>query len=187
MSETNQLEDLLAQTALGNRAAFEKLYKQTHQHLYAILIRMLNQQELASDALQEAYVQIWQKASEYRADVAKPMTWMSSIARYRALDMVRAQSRRDKKRDSDVETDTLVDESQLAWQDEYDNAATLEHCMQTLSDDSHQAIKLAYNAGYTHDEIAAKMDKPLGTVKAWIRRGLLKLRDCVEGAESAAC
>ena len=187
MTDTQTLENLLANTALGNRKAFRQLYDATHTHLYAVLIRMLKQPELAKDALQEAYVQIWQKAGEFRPDIAKPLTWMNSIARYRALDMVRAQSRRNNKISADIDPDSVIDDSSNEWQNQYDDATTLARCLATLSDESSIAIKLAYTEGYTHDEIADQMNKPLGTVKAWIRRGLLKLRSCVEGAESATC
>lgn len=186
MTDIN-FEELLAQTAIGNRRAFEQLYKSSSSHLYAVLLRICGQPDIANDALQEAYVQIWQKASEFNPDIAKPLTWMSSIARYRALDMLRAQTRRNRDRADSIEPETVADENSTVWQSQYDNAQTLDRCLATLSDDSRAAIQLAYTAGYTHDEIAAKMDKPLGTVKAWIRRGLLKLKDCVEGAESTAC
>ena len=177
---SDQLKDLLARTALADRKAFRALYDIASPHLLGVGVRILRDRGLAEEALQDAFVQIWQRAGKYQADKAAPMTWMSAIVRYRSLDMLRL-----KKREVLVDEDTLVALSDidlaLPINDSIVDSPTTDivRCMAELSDESRSSISLAFIEGLNHEEVSKRVARPLGTVKSWIRRGLLQLRDCL--------
>ena len=175
-----EMQQWLARTGLADRRAFRKLYDASAPHLLGVGVRILHDRSLAEEALQDAFVQIWNKAGEYHPEKAAPMTWMSAIVRYRALDMLRL-----KKREVLVDEDTIValaernddplpEDSILSVPN-----SDLVRCMSELSSDARNSISLAFVEGLNHEEVSTKMAKPLGTVKSWIRRGLLQLRDCL--------
>lgn len=173
------LAELLSQVAHKDNEAFAQLYHLTAPNLLGVLMRMVKRRDVAEDALQEAFVQVWNKASEYRQDIAAPMAWMATIARYRALDILRRESRKEAKH-SDVDIESLT---QLSVNPDiathYSDVGELERCLSTLTDEARNCIVRSYVEGYTHEELSEELSKPLGTVKTWVRRGLLKLRECM--------
>tara|TARA_B100002052_G_scaffold258449_1_gene250420 strand:+ start:754 stop:1323 length:570 start_codon:yes stop_codon:yes gene_type:complete len=183
MAEREQLEAWLAATARGDEQAFGQLYSATSSQLYSLLLRILRSPERAQDALQDAYVRIWQKAHTYAPERGAPLTWLLSIARYRALDMLRRkQPEVAMPEEPDRVATLLEDEQSLSPLEENENQQSLSAinaCLGDLSDEQRQCVLLAYYEGLTHQELAERMDAPLGTVKSWIRRGLLRLRDCL--------
>lgn len=184
--ENDRLVDLLAETAQGNRQAFDRLYQITSGQLYAICLRMLNRKELAEEVLQESFVKVWHNADTYQESLGTVMSWMITIVRYRALDMIRYQKVR-KENDwlesagSDDSLDELLSAegpSNHGVNDPDDNQL-LDRCMGQLDLNQRQAIHLAYFKGLTHSEIVTHMSAALGTVKSWIRRGLSSLERCL--------
>lgn len=187
LDERNRhLTDLLHACAQGRQAAFQELYQQTSPQLFAVLVRILKRRDLAEEALQDALLSVWRNAGSYAADKGAPMTWMVSICRYRALDMLRREKREvsldmqreDLDGDGTSEQETVTGEVSVSKAEE----RALEDCMQRLNDGQQRSVKLAYVDGCTHEEIAARVGSPIGTVKSWVRRGLESLKRCLEAA-----
>jgi len=183
MSTQEELTDLLARCALKDRRAFERLYQFTSAKLYGLVLRIVREEQLARDVLQEGYVRIWDHAKDYRPDKASPITWMGSIMRNRSIDLVRRNKSNPLNGADEDELVWLEDEATPAPDRQVDDdrqRQSLQDCLQVLNKDQQQAIVLAYYRGLTHEELAQYLDKPLGTVKSWLRRGLLRLKDCLE-------
>ncbi|MDJ0808216.1 MAG: sigma-70 family RNA polymerase sigma factor [Gammaproteobacteria bacterium] len=181
-AQRNQkLQELLAACALHDRQAFHQLYEMTSAKLYGVILRILVQGEWAEDCLQEAYVKVWNRAESYRPHLASPMTWMATIARNQALDLLRRRHREVRITAADnlpEEVDRhLLPQDKLQQTDE---GRRLNRCLEQLQSAQRQIIALAYFKGLTHEELAARTATPLGTVKTWIRRGLKQLRRCLE-------
>ncbi len=174
---------LLSATALGDRKAFQNLYQETSAQLYAIGLNMLKDKSLAEDALQETYINVWHNASEYRNTRGTVLTWMIGIIRYRALDILRAKNTRMQKdrlqKEEFDEAITKQDGPEMEWSNDRQRVR-LDDCLDELEKPQADAISLAYFKGYTHREICQHMLSPLGSVKSWIRRGLQRLRRCLE-------
>jgi RNA polymerase sigma-70 factor (ECF subfamily) len=170
---------LLSATALGDQAAFAQLYKISASKLYAVSLQMLRHKDLAEDAVQEAYIRIWHNAGEYQQEKGMVLTWMISIVRYRALDMLRAtKSRRENC------SDDLPEEGEDHHSPELDlyqqrDRSSIENCMDALTPQQREALQMAYFLGMTHQEVCTELDLPLGSVKSWIRRGLDQLKRCL--------
>lgn len=183
MAEREQLIDWLAATARGDQQAFQQLYESTSSQLYALLLRILRNPERAQDALQDAYVRVWQKAGTYSPERGAPLTWLLSVARYRALDMLRRKRPEvTMPEDPDMIARLLEDEHSLSPVEENENRQALDAvraCLGTLQTQQRDSVLLSYYEGLTHQELSERMDAPLGTVKSWIRRGLMRLRDCL--------
>jgi RNA polymerase sigma-70 factor (ECF subfamily) len=179
-----QLSELIAATATGDRRAFSELYRQTGAHLYALLLRMLQNRELADEALQDCYLRIWQKAETYACDKGAPLTWLLTVARYRALDLLRMQRPEVPLPEDDQgwEAPALIEPGanpeMLAL--ETQGLDRLKACLDELSEEQRRSVLLAYYEGYTHPELAQRLNAPLGTVKSWVRRGLAHLRECLD-------
>ncbi len=182
--------------ANGDHAAFAQIYERTHAHLFGVAIRILGQGQAAEDALQEAYVSIWKSAAGYRSEIGgqtiQPMTWLIAIVRNKALDGFRMRARRKENAlaasgdlpgdgDSDDDTDDAVHPAPGPMQllDQAMHSLHIDVCMQSLDGSHRQSLALAYYQGLSHSEVAAQMGAPLGSVKAWIRRGLEKLKNCL--------
>ena len=179
MSRDVCLQTLLAATARRDEHAFAKLYDLTCANLNAVALRILKSESAAQDALQDAYVQIWHRAVDYHSAKGTPMTWMASIVRYRALDILRKQ-----KPTAPIETiDTEEMDATLgplATLLESDMAKLLWACLQELNENQRNSLLLAFYEGLTHDELSVRIDRPLGTVKSWVRRGLQSVKGCLE-------
>lgn len=183
MSSPEELANLLAQCALKDRRAFERLYELASAKLYGLVLRIVKDEEFANDVLQDGFVRIWNHASEFRPEKASAVTWMGSIMRNRAIDLLRRGKTRMSVDTPVEELHWLEDESLLTATAEVDRSQASEalaRCLETLSENQRQAISLAYFRGLTHEELARHLETPLGTVKSWLRRGLLRLKDCLD-------
>lgn len=176
------LADLLSAGAEGDQQAFEQLYQRTSAKLLSVCFHLLRRKDLAEEVLQEAYLRIWRGARGYHPGRGAPMTWMISVARNAAIDRLR-QTRRQLQEVESVQDDGSFPEPVADLMDEVlqnDSARALTACLERLDEAQRQAIVLAYCFGYSHEELADRLSVPLGTAKSWIRRGLLKLKVCME-------
>lgn len=177
--EHEELLPLLQQTAVGNQTAFEALYAQTSGQLYAVALKMLKNKESAEEATQEAYINIWYKASYYKEGQGTVLTWLVSIVRYRALDMIRHKKVRKEDELNDSAIFSLPQMNVTKGGQFGDSHSQLENCMEELDNQQRQAIHLAYFGGLSHAEVVKHLESPLGTIKSWIRRGLSSLQRCL--------
>lgn len=182
MTSPDSLADLLARCARRDRRAFEALYQQAAPILYGLLVKLTRDRELAAEVLQEGFVRIWQRAGDYRPTLGQPLTWMGSIVRHLAIDRLR---RGDQRRRGELDEEgwgQLADEGpgpeERLHAEQGD--ARIARCLEILDPEPRQAVFLAYYEGLTHDAIAARLERPLGTVKAWVRRSLHRLKTCLE-------
>lgn len=178
--DSQLLAQLLARCALGDRRAFTELYRLSAPKLFGLALRILKTRALAEEALQETFVRIWRHAVDYRPDRGQAFTWMATILRHHALDVLRRQ-RHEVTVDDAVVAAVPDDgpEPALAWSQSRE-AQALRDCLQTLEGNQRQSLLLAYFDGMTHAQLAARLRQPLGTVKSWVRRGLERLRRCLE-------
>lgn len=185
MADSTVLQQDLARVALGDRAAFARVYQATSAHLFGVALRILNRRDAAEDVLQEAFVSVWHHAGKYQAATSQPMTWLISIVRNKSLDVVRSAAvRRETARaitadghEVDIEDDRP---SPLALLTQAADALAIRGCMEALDASHRQSLALAYYHGMSHSEVAEHMRAPLGSVKAWVRRGLERLKKCLE-------
>jgi RNA polymerase sigma-70 factor (ECF subfamily) len=183
--DSGLLADQLARVALGDRAAFRRVYEMSSAHLFGVALRILNRRDLAEEVLQESFVSVWHKASDYRPSVAAPMTWLISVVRNRALDLVRSAAMRHEtslpQNEDGTEYDTQDEKGNLLDMfEQATEALAVRGCMDTLDASHRQSLALAYYHGMSHSEVAEHMAAPLGSVKAWVRRGLDRLKRCLE-------
>ena len=180
------LADLLAACAKRDRAAFSRLYAATSAKLYGVAVRILRREDWAEEVLQECFVSIWAHAPGYRAGLAAPMTWMTSIVRNRCLDWLRRPRAELADADGSLTDNALSDNpGPLAALERVTEARALTRCLDGLEARQRQAIALAFFDGLSHAELAQHLRQPLGTVKTWVRRGLLRLKDCLGIPEQA--
>ena len=190
---SRELAATLSRSALGDRAAFKRLYELSSGHLFAVILRIQRDRDLADDLLQEVYVSAWKAAGSFDAQRAQPLTWLTHIARNKAIDSLRraqAQPRLESvhsEQDDDDRPDAdqrLVDESPgpAALLERASDARQLGHCMEGLSAQQRQSVALAFFDGLSHAEVAEQLCQPLGTVKSWVRRALMTLKGCLERA-----
>ena len=182
MSDERRMQEMLGRCAGGCDAAFNELYNEASPKLYAMLLFMLKKPELAEDVLQEAFVKIWKHAGDYQEGKGAPMTWMSRITRNQALDRLRKIKREPMGEDPDswdrlgeaIATDFMVDlEADCDMQ-------RVVPGLSRLPEHQRRCILLAYCYGYTHEELSKTFSAPLGTIKSWVRRGLVKVRESLE-------
>ncbi len=181
MASRDSLADLLARCALHDRRAFEALYQQASPTLYGLLLKQTRDRELAADLLQEGFVRVWQRAGDYRSSLGQPLTWMGSIVRHLAIDRLRRCDQRRRAELDDIGWASVADDGpgpEERLHTEHGDAA-LARCLETLDLEPRRAVFLAYYEGLTHDLIAQRLDRPLGTVKAWVRRSLQRLKTCL--------
>jgi RNA polymerase sigma-70 factor (ECF subfamily) len=183
MDITDEARSLLLQRcASGDSAALRTLYEQVAPQLFSVLLRILHRTDLAEEALQEVFMSVWRNASSYRPGRGSPMAWLTSIARYRALDIRRSLKADQYSGDlMEIVAETvaaegtdLVEKASLSA-----DAQRLEDCMGRLNPQQNKAIRLAFVEGLTHEEVAVKIGSPVGTIKSWVRRGLQALRSCL--------
>ncbi len=188
--DPQQLKIWLSAAAKKDGVAFRSLYDATSSKLFGFALRILHKQELAEEALQDGYIAIWNNASSYQAHLAAPMTWMATIVRNKAFDLLRRS-------DDTVEIDADHFDSEVmnALQDPQatpietlqmsGDAKELAHCMSALEGAHRQVVALAYFHDMSHSEVAQQMSLPIGTVKTWIRRSLERLRTCLMKREAS--
>jgi len=183
LSPPDRLVPLLEAAGRGDQQAFAELYNAAAPKLYAIALRILKQEGQAQECLQDGLVRIWEHAADYRPERGAPMTWMGIIVRRRALDMIR-RSGRERVGNEAEDVERWLDGRALAGPGE-DPVDPVERdkllvCLAELRPEQQQVLRWAYFEGLTHPEMAERSQVPLGTVKTWIRRGIARLRDCLE-------
>lgn len=180
MTKPDSLEDLLARCAAGDRTAFESLYRAASPKLYACTLALLKHKDAAEDVLQEGFVKIWTRANSYDPAKGSAMTWMTSIVRNRALDLLRAAGQAvEAVQTAEAEVHFAVETGPDAVTEMNASTAAVLNCLDQLKDEQKRCIMMAYVYGYSHQELARVLNSPLGTIKAWIRRGLERLRECL--------
>lgn len=184
MHDSAALQADIARLALGERAALRRVYDATSAHLFGVALRILNRRDLAEDVLQEAFVNVWHRAGSYQASQSQPMTWLISIVRNKALDHLRAGRRHvadSIDADDDPEAHQIADERPNPMQLLVQAAEAMEirHCMESLDAPPRQCLALAYYHGMSQSEIAEHITAPIGSVRAWVRRGLERLKKCL--------
>lgn len=189
---SRELATLLGRAGIGDRAAFAALYERTGPHLLGVILRINRDRAQAEDLLQEVFVNVWRAAQSFDAAQSQPMTWLTSIARNKAIDSLRRkqaepQTRPAPMNDASEERDVYDDVADtapgpMALLSQASDARALSHCMSALSGAQRQSVALAFYDGLTHAEVAETMKQPLGTVKSWVRRALLSLKSCLEQA-----
>jgi RNA polymerase sigma-70 factor (ECF subfamily) len=177
------LNELLIRSGQGDQMAFRQLYEHTAPRLFALCRRLLRDEQLAEDVLQESFLKVWNHAASYARDRASAMTWMSTIVRNHALDRLRQLPRNTHSLD-EMEYETLAFASTALQPDKFhqwsEDAQRLAECLEHLKPEQRECILQAFYYGHTHEQLAARLTRPLGTVKAWIRRGLEQLRGCLQ-------
>lgn len=173
---------LLKRVAAGDRAAFSELYDRFSKPLYSTAVRILTDTAEAQDVVHDAFVALWDKASTYEASRGTAFSWALTLTRNRAIDRLRSRRRRAELLENSAPSDLGLDENSSGPSadesaDTSDQAAAVRAAVETLPSDQQSALKLAFFSGLTQEEIAARLSTPLGTIKARIRRGLLKLRE----------
>lgn len=179
MSTPADLTAFLAATARGDRAAFEQLYTATRAKLYGVVLRILKRHDLADEVMQETYLRIWGSAASFDPSRASPITWMVTIARNRAIDLVRKRSEASIEEEPEA-MDVAADvPSPLAARELSEDLKRLMNCIGALDADRKQMVLLAYYNGLSREQLAAKFEKPVNTIKTWLRRSLIEIRECL--------
>jgi len=179
MAARSTLTSALIAVGAGDREALRQVYDLTSAKLFGICLRICRDREAAEDVLQDVYLKVWRRADRFDESRASPITWLASIARNTAIDAIRKQGRaREVSDDGLVEVeddspraDALAEQSQ--------EAARIQDCLATLEEHQRSSIHDAFCNGLTYSELAEQRNVPLGTMKSWIRRGLIILKGCL--------
>ncbi|MBQ6374997.1 MAG: sigma-70 family RNA polymerase sigma factor [Clostridia bacterium] len=170
---------LLASVAKGDEAACERLYAATRAKLFGVVLRILRRQDLAEEVVQEAYVKIWHSAGQFNPSLASPITWMVSIARNRAIDVVRKRS------EASIEDEPSAMEiasdipDPLARREMTEELKRILECVGQLDPERQKLVLLAYYNGWSREQLSEKFNTPLNTVKTWLRRSMIEIRGCL--------
>jgi RNA polymerase sigma-70 factor, ECF subfamily len=179
MLTTTELVWLLAAVAKGDQAAFERLYQATRAKLYGVVLRILRRADLADEVIQEAYLKVWNSAGQFDPAMASPITWMMAIARNRAIDLVRKKSEVSIEEEPEAMEVAGDSPDPLAKREMTEELRRLLACMGGLDEERRRLVLLAYYSGWSREQLAAKFDKPVNTIKTWLRRALLDIRECL--------
>ncbi len=180
------LEKLLAQCARGDGAAFAELYRASSGMLFAVAVRLLRRRDQAEEVLQDCYLSIWNSAGTYSHALSAPMTWMTAIVRNRCLDVLR-RPLVEVTLDPDEDGEDPLDKLEADEPNPFErlcaiaDAEAIARCLARLRPEQRQTIVLAFHEGLSRWELAARLGRPVGTVKTWIRCGLEQLGACLEG------
>ncbi|WP_024512590.1 sigma-70 family RNA polymerase sigma factor [Bradyrhizobium sp. ARR65] len=170
---------LIAAVAKGDEEAFERLYAATRAKLYGVVLRILRRQDLAEEVIQDTYVRIWNGAGQFDPARASPITWMASIARNRAIDIVRRKGESAIEEEQGALEATAETPDPLARRDMTEELKRLLECIGRLEPDRQRLVLLAYYNGWSREQLAAKFEAPVNTIKTWLRRSLLDIRECL--------
>ncbi len=177
--ERRRLADALARVRDGSEPALAEVYNRTSAKLFGICLRILGDRSEAEDALQEVYVSIWRKAGSFDPARASPISWLAAMARNRAIDRVRSSGRR--KQEPIELAENVADAAASAPEliEQGQESGRLHGCLGELEQRQRQAIRAAFFDGFTYSELADRLGVPLGTMKSWVRRGLIRLKECL--------
>ena len=175
---STEISDLIARTALRDRAAFRDLYQRTSAKLFGVTLRILRDRAEAEEALQEVYVKIWQRADRFVATNYSPISWLVAVARNHCLDMIRARKPVGEEIGEALEIADGGPDPEAASIASGERAQ-IDACLDTLEADKADCVKGAYLDGYSYEELATRHKVPLNTMRTWLRRSLLKLRECL--------
>ena len=176
--------ELLQRIVRQDRAAFAEFYDRHSTLMFSVASKILNNAGEAEDVLQETFVQVWEKAAKFDPKLGKASSWVATLARNKAIDRIRASQRRIRLAEQAGAEFAIAGEVNDTANEAihgHDKAKLIQSAIVGLPEEQRRAIELAYFSGLTQDEISKKLSEPLGTIKARIRRGLLKLRDQLEG------
>ena len=184
LTPDTELIALIDRVALADEKALKQLYELTSPKLYGVAVRVVTNRDWAEDVLQEAFINIWRIAGDYKATLSPPMAWMALVVRSRGLDFLRrrATGRADRMQElDDVIADTVAGDSPnpMDVTQASQQAQLLYNCLSQLENKQREVVSLAYMRDMSHGELAEQLKLPLGTVKTWIRRGLEQLRGCM--------
>jgi RNA polymerase sigma-70 factor, ECF subfamily len=183
IADAEELAQLISRVALADRAAFSQLYQMTSAKLFGVTLRILNNRQEAEDALQEAYVKVWNRAATFAPTSStagmSPIGWLIAIARNQAIDVIRARKGGHVDIDEafDLADDAPGAEAQLSAKGD---AKLLSDCLARLETDRAEAVRRAYLDGWSYQELADTYKVPLNTMRTWLRRSLMKLKECLE-------
>jgi RNA polymerase sigma-70 factor (ECF subfamily) len=179
MLTSAELVWLMAGVARGDQAAFERLYVASRAKLYGVVLRILRRTDLAEEVIQETYLKVWNNAGSFDPKVATPITWMVAIARNRALDVVRRKSEVSIEDEPGATEAAGETPNPLARQEMTDELKRLLGCLGQLEEDRRRLVLLAYYSGWSREQLAVKFEAPANTIKTWLRRSLLEIRECL--------
>ncbi|HVG52090.1 MAG TPA: sigma-70 family RNA polymerase sigma factor [Xanthobacteraceae bacterium] len=180
MSTSADLVELLAAVAKGDQAAFEQLYSATRAKLYGVTLRILRRPDLADEVIQETYLKIWGSAAQFNPSLASPITWMVAIARNRAIDLVRKRTDLSLEEVPEVMEVAADTAHPLSAREMTEELRRLLACIGRLDADRRKLVLLAYYNGWSREELAKQFDKPVNSIKTWLRRSLIEIRGCLE-------
>ncbi|MFW2542573.1 sigma-70 family RNA polymerase sigma factor [Primorskyibacter sp. 2E107] len=183
MTPQEEIEELIARISMGDRKAFATLYSRTSPKLFGVALRVLKQDALAEEVLQEVFLRIWDRAGQYRANGYSPMTWLITVTRNAAIDRLRRLRAQGQQSDIGDLAERLTEpgpgpEAQAVARDE---ARLLHQCLAELPPDRAEMVRGAYLDGDTYADIAEATGIKLNTVRTWLRRSLMQLRECLGG------
>ncbi|MEM9550112.1 MAG: sigma-70 family RNA polymerase sigma factor [Pseudomonadota bacterium] len=173
------LDHLITRVALHDRSAFDTLYMQTSGKLFAVAMRITKDRAEAEDVLQEAFIRVWQRAQSFRPGQARAISWLIAITRNLAIDRLRARVAPS----APIELAERVPDGQPtpeAAAATSEKRAQIETCLDELEERRADAVKSAYLEGYSYQDLADRYDTPINTIRTWLRRSLIHLRDCLE-------
>jgi RNA polymerase sigma-70 factor, ECF subfamily len=175
----DDVSGLISRVALRDRAAFDRLYQLTSSKLFAVCMRILRERSEAEDALQEVYVRVWGRAERFAASDASPISWLVAIARNHCIDRIRARKAPAVNLDDALEiADGGMDPEASAVNK--GEGARIDRCMGELDKDRALAVRAAYVEGFSYEDLARRFNVPLNTMRTWLRRSLMKLKECLE-------
>ena len=178
-ADNEDLVELLRRTATRDAAAFAALYRQTHALLYGVVARILTRGDASGEALQEAYVRIWEKAGDFDPVKGSPLAWMATIARNRALDEVRRVRPVSLEDQAEGFEPAAEEIDPLAARERSEGLTRLVDCLKGLDDEKRAIVLLAYYRGSSREALAKRFGRPVPTIKTWLHRSLAQLRDCL--------
>jgi RNA polymerase sigma-70 factor, ECF subfamily len=173
------LVEALERTARGDLAAFKMVYAATSVKLYGIIIRILGRADLADEVLQEVYIRVWQRAGDFDPRSSSPITWLATIARNRALDEARRTTMRSLDDFPELLQVPSGEDDPAASHERSEDLRRLYACLDGLEPDKKEIVLLVYYHGMTREEISSRIERPVATVKTWLRRSLAQLKDCL--------
>jgi RNA polymerase sigma-70 factor (ECF subfamily) len=178
MTTRQEIEDMIHRVALHDRSAFESLYSATSAKLFGIVLRVLKDRAAAEEVLQEVYLRLWQGGAEtFATGKASPISWLATIARNRSIDRLRKNRPSSPLEDAPEIAEPGLGPEGLAIT--ASERALINGCLDELNPDRAAAVRCAYLDGDTYADLAARFDVPLNTMRTWLRRSLISLKDCL--------